>query len=138
MLRVLQCVALCCSIRCSMLQYAAACCSVLRCAAVRCSVLQYPAVCCSVLQRVAVCCSEFQCVVVCCSVLQQVAVRCGMLQCVAMRCSGRAPGALQDFGVRPVTQTFMQRHTLGWRCGWWQTKRHVTEGFQSHFDLCST
>jgi len=40
------------------------CCGVLRCVAVWCSV------CCSVLQCVAVCCSVLQCVAVCCSVLQ--------------------------------------------------------------------
>jgi len=55
-LRVLQCVAVCCS--------------ALQCVAVRCSVLQCVAVCCIVLQCVAVCCSVLQCVAVCCSVLQ--------------------------------------------------------------------
>ena len=54
--RVLQCVAVCCS--------------------VFCSVLQCVAVCCSVLQCVAVCCSVLRCVAEYCSVL--------MLQCVAL------------------------------------------------------
>ena len=49
---------------------------VLQCVAVCCSVLQCVAVCCSVLQCVAVCRSVSQCVAVCCSVLQCVAVCC--------------------------------------------------------------
>ena len=47
---------------------------VLQCVAVCCSVLQCVAVSCSVLRCVAVCCSVLQCVAVCCSVLQCVAV----------------------------------------------------------------
>ena len=57
-----------------MLQCVAVCCSVLQCAAVRCSALQCVAVCCSVLQCVAVCCSALQCVAVRCTTLQHVAV----------------------------------------------------------------
>ena len=58
---------------CSVLQYGAACCSVLlccRCLKAYCvSVQQCGAVCwCSVLQCVAVCCSVLQCAAVCCSV----------------------------------------------------------------------
>ena len=51
---------------------------VLQCVAVCCSVLQCVAVCCSVLQ-VAVYCSVLQPFAVCCSVLQCVAVRCSGL-----------------------------------------------------------
>ena len=89
-----------------MLQYVAACCSVLQmCCSVQpkygvvagnvcCSVLQCVAVCCSVLQCVAVCCSVLQCVAVCygeraaacCSVLQCAALCCGALHCVAGCC----------------------------------------------------
>ena len=59
---------------------------VLQCVAVCCSVLSWKCVtvCCSVSQCVAVCCSVLQCVVVCCSVLQCGAVRCSVLQCVAV------------------------------------------------------
>jgi len=84
---VLQCV----TVRCSVLQGAAMCCSaqgclswtsryrhaqcVAVCVAVCCSVLQcaaiYVAVCCSVLQCVAVCCSVLQCVAVCYSVFKR-------------------------------------------------------------------
>jgi len=46
----------------------------LQCVAVCCSVLRYVAVRCSALQCVAVCCSVLQCVVVCCSVSQYLAV----------------------------------------------------------------
>ena len=53
------------------LQCVAVCCSVLQCVAVCCSVLQCAAVCC-VLQCVAVCCSVMKCAVVCCSTLQSV------------------------------------------------------------------
>ena len=66
--RVLQCVAVCCSVlQCVavLLQCVAVCYSVLQCVAVRCSVLQCVAVCYSVLQCVAVCCSVLQCVAVC-------------------------------------------------------------------------
>ena len=60
-----QCVAVC-------LHYVAVCrMRVLQCVAVCCSVLQCVAVCCSVLQCVAVCRSVLQCVDVCCSVLRQ-------------------------------------------------------------------
>ena len=52
---------------------------VLQCVAVCCSVLQCVAVCCSVLQCVAVCCSVSQCVAVCRSVLQCAAVCCSVL-----------------------------------------------------------
>ena len=75
--RVLQCVAVCCSV----LQCVAVCCSALQCVAV-CCVLRCVEVCCSVLQCVAVCCSVLsvlQCVAVCCSVLQCVAVCCSVL-----------------------------------------------------------
>jgi len=65
-MRVLQCVAVCCSV----LQCVAVCCSALQCVAVCCSVPQCVAVCYSVLQRVAVCCSVLPCVAVCGSVLQ--------------------------------------------------------------------
>jgi len=58
---VLQCVADCCEVCCSVLQCVAMCGGVLRCA-----VLQCVAVCCSVLQCVAVCCSVLQCFAVCC------------------------------------------------------------------------
>jgi len=51
---VLQCVAECAAVCCSLLQCVAVCCGVLQCAAVCCSVLQCVAVCCSVLQCVAV------------------------------------------------------------------------------------
>jgi len=89
------------------LQFFAACCSVLQCVvrplahaggltvaaylvclcvAVCCSALQCVAVCCSVLQCIAVCCSELQCVAVCCSTLQCVAARCSVLHCVAVCC----------------------------------------------------
>ena len=97
-----------------------ACCRVLQCVAVSCSVVAghnedertsneaeiryiYVAVCCSVLQCVAVCCSVLQCVAVCWSVLQYVAVCCSaccsvvqrgiqhdigsVLQCIAVCCS---------------------------------------------------
>ena len=50
--------------------------SVLQCVAVCCSGY------CSVLQRVAACCSVLQRVAACGSVLQRVAVRCSVLQCV--------------------------------------------------------
>jgi len=113
--RVLQCVAVCCSVQtlrlqrppwtfllasslssCSAVQCAAVCYSILQCVAVCCSVLvrlcplasvlQCVAVCCSVLQCVAVCCSVLQCVAVCCSGLQWVAVGCSVLLCVAVCC----------------------------------------------------
>ena len=90
-LQLLQCVVVCCSVRCSVLQCAAVCCSVLQCVAVCCRVSQCVAVCCSVLQRVALCCSVLQCVAACCSVLQCGAVCCSVLQCgvvcVAVCCS---------------------------------------------------
>ena len=95
--RVLQCVAVCCSV----LQSDAVCCRVLQSVAVCCSVLQCVAVCDSVLQCVAVCVAvchskpiagfEGQVIVVG-SICQQthnllpVAVRCSALQCVAVRC----------------------------------------------------
>ena len=82
-MRMLQCVAVCCSV----LQCVAVCCSVLQCVAVCCSVLQCAAVCCSVLQYVAVCCSVFQCVAASCNVLQCVTVCCSVLQRVAVCCS---------------------------------------------------
>ena len=90
---VLRCVALC-----SVLQFFAMCCSVFRvlqCVAVCCSVLQCVAVCCSVYQCVAVLsisvnayisCSMVQCVAVCCSVIE-VCQRIHQLQCVAACCS---------------------------------------------------
>ena len=84
---VLQCLAVCCSVDTCRLflpgSRAAECCSVLQCLAVCCSVLQSVAVCCRVLQSVAECCRVLQCVAVCCSVLQCVAVCCSVLQCVA-------------------------------------------------------
>jgi len=58
---------------------------VLQCVAVCCSVLQCVAVCCSVLQYVAVCCSMLQCVAVCS--VQYVAERCRALQNAAVCCS---------------------------------------------------
>ena len=73
--RVLQCVAVCCSVlRCvavcwSVLQYVAVCRSMSQCVAVCRRMLQRVAMCCSVLQCVAVCRSMSQCVAVCCSVL---------------------------------------------------------------------
>jgi len=79
---VLQCDVMCCSVCCSVLQCVAVCCGVLQCDVMCCSVLQCVAVCCSVLQCVAVCC-----VAVCCRVLQCVAVCCSVLQCVAVCCS---------------------------------------------------
>jgi len=73
--RVLQSVAVCCSIH-------ASCCSVLQSVLVCCSI---HAPCCSVLQSVAVCCSVLQCVAaymrrvtLCCSVLPSVAVCCNI------------------------------------------------------------
>ena len=84
--RVLQYVAVCCSllhcvtVYCSMVQCVAVCyCIVVQCGVVWCSVLQYAEVCCSVLPCVAVCCSVWQCVALCCSVLQCVAVCCSAL-----------------------------------------------------------
>jgi len=71
---VLQCVAMCYitfpasqETSCRVLQCVAVCCSVLQSVAVCCSVLQCAAVCCSVLQSVVLCCNMFQCVAVCCS-----------------------------------------------------------------------
>jgi len=85
---VLQCVAVCCSVRYSVLEVccicSAVCCRDARQLRERCV-----AVCCSVLQCVAVCCSVLQCVAVCGSVLQHVAVYCSVLQCVlqcVLRC----------------------------------------------------
>ena len=75
---VLQCVAECVAVYCSVYQESFA-----SLTSVCCSVLQCVVVCCSVLQCVAVCCSVLQCVAVCCSMLQYVAVCCSMLQCVA-------------------------------------------------------
>ena len=67
-----------------MLQYVAACSSVLQCDATTCSVVQ------CILGGVALnvecgamCCSVLLCVAVCCNVLQRVAVCCSVLQCVA-------------------------------------------------------
>jgi len=65
---------------------------VLQCVAVCCSVLQ-----CVVAtfhgketnESVAVCCSVLQCVAVCCSVLQCVAVCCRVLQCVVATFHGK-------------------------------------------------
>jgi len=63
---------------------------VLQCVAVCCCVLQLAlsVVCCSVLQVVAFCCSVLPCGAVCCRVLQYVAggTQCGVLQCVALCC----------------------------------------------------
>jgi len=78
-----------------MLQYVAACCSVLQRIAVCLQRIAQPrnrrlemcAVCCSVLQCVTVCYSVLQCVTVWYSVLQCVAVCCSALQCVAVCCS---------------------------------------------------
>ena len=98
--RMLQCVAVCCSV----LQCVAVCCGVLHCVAVCCSVIQRWDTSCvnvtaarncvvtfqverSVLQCVAVCCDVVQCVAVYCSVLQCVAVCCSVLRCVAVCCS---------------------------------------------------
>ena len=88
---MLQCVAVCFTVRWSVLH----------------GVMQYVAVCCSVLQCVAVCCSVLQCMAVqneapvaanptICRILQCVAVRYSVLQCVAAR--NRAPIAV-DFAV---------------------------------------
>jgi len=89
---VLQCIAVCCSV----LQRVVVCCSVLRCVAACCSAPRYlgkvrrcvAAAWCSVLQRVAVCVAS------CCNALQHVAVcQCtfvrsvGVMQCVAVCCS---------------------------------------------------
>ena len=70
-----------------MLQRDAVCCSRVQCAAVGCCVLQWGAACCSVLR-----CVErwdtvrsFVLSAVCCSVLQCFAVCCSELQCVAMQ-----------------------------------------------------
>ena len=66
---VLKCVAMCCSV----LQRAAVfCVAVPRSSgkSLRHTVMQCVAVCCSVLQCVAVCCSVLQCVSLCCSVLR--------------------------------------------------------------------
>ena len=91
---MLQCVAVCCSVRCAthtfddsctfqrfmslvyVLQCATVCDSVLHCVALCSSILQCVAVCCSILQCVRACCSVLQCVALCCSVLQSVAVCC--------------------------------------------------------------
>jgi len=106
--RVMQCVAVCCSV----LQCVAVCCIVLQCVAMCCNVLQCVAVCCSVLQcascnqtssnladqhahpwvGVAMCCRVLQCFTVWStsrfySMLQCVAVCCSVLQCVAVYCS---------------------------------------------------
>ena len=62
---MLQCIAVCCSVR-SASQCAAVCCSALQCVLMRCSMSQCVAMCRSVLL----------CVVVCGSVSQCVAVRC--------------------------------------------------------------
>ena len=103
-LRVLQCVAACCSVLQSValemhiaqeriMQMLLRVLQCVACAAVSCSKLQHATqlhlhiVCCSVLQCVAVCCSVLQCVAVCCSELQCVTVRCSALQCVAVCCS---------------------------------------------------
>jgi len=73
---VLQCVAACCTMRCSVLQRVALSLSLTQeyawdsVARIMMSMLQCVAVCCSVLQCVAVCCSVLQCVAVCCSALQ--------------------------------------------------------------------
>ena len=78
-----------------MLQCVAVCCSALLCVAECCSVLWFVAVCCIVLRGVAVCCSVLQCRpcttwvesvfwrCMCCSALQCVALCCCVLQCVA-------------------------------------------------------
>ena len=76
------------------LQCVAVCCSVLLCAAVCCSVLQCVAVCCCVLLCVAVCCSALLCVAGCCCVLQCVAVCCNVLQCVAVSSAWITHGAV--------------------------------------------
>jgi len=97
---VLQCVAMCCSVReqerpvakgfvmlsfdktadnTSILTNAPLSCVVRRSLSFTVSNI----VCCSVSQCGAVCCSVMQCVAVCCSVLQCVAVCCSVLQCVA-------------------------------------------------------
>jgi len=56
-------------IRYRVLQCVAVCCSVLQCVAVRCRAWQSVAVSCSVVQCVAVCFRVLQCVAVCCSEL---------------------------------------------------------------------
>ena len=96
-------------VHCSMLQYAAVCCSVcvvscnhsndtISCSTIPDVAAKLEEVCCSVLQCIAVQCKVLQCVAVCCSVLQCVAVcvvegyqavysvgvRCGELLCVAV------------------------------------------------------
>ena len=88
-LRVLQFVAVCCSVL-QCVECVAVCCSVLQCVAVCCSVLQCVAcVCCGCsawyASSVAACCNVLQCVAVCCSVLQCVAVCC--MRHVAYVCS---------------------------------------------------
>jgi len=84
-------IASCVVVCCSMLQRVAVCCSVLRRVAVHCNVLkcvcQCAAVCRSALQCAAVCCSVLQCAAVCCRVLQGVAGCCRVLQGVEVCCS---------------------------------------------------
>jgi len=80
--KLLQCVAVCCSVlqqlctaRLSIeivLQCVAVCCSVLHCVAVCMSWMPVKRDCCSMWQSIAVCCSMLQHVAVCCSVLQYV------------------------------------------------------------------
>ena len=109
---VLKCVAVCITVRCSVLQCVEVCCSVLQCVAVCCSVLKcaveparknalvlysrhvqlapscvcvYVCVCVSGCSDLA-CCSGLQYLAVRYSVLQYVAVCC-VLQCVAVCCS---------------------------------------------------
>jgi len=104
-LRVLQCVAVCCSV----LQRVAVCCIVVRGRLVmnqRAFLVTNPfSVCCSVLQCVAACCSALQCCMIqirheplglprhqsILSVLQCVEVCCSVLQCVAAFYEAGAP-----------------------------------------------
>jgi len=69
------------------LQYVAACCSVMqRTTPLHCNFAGEGAVCCSVLQCIAVYCSVLQCVAVCCSVSLCVAVCRIVLQHIAVCC----------------------------------------------------
>jgi len=89
-LRVLQCVAVCCSVlQAANSQAHSVCCSVLQCVAVCCRLPTHRltpcvTVCHSVLQCVAVCCRVWQCVAVCDGVLHQ---SCRSPQCIAVCCS---------------------------------------------------
>ena len=80
-IRVLQCVAVCCSVL-QLSQCVAVCCSVLIQDGL--SLIFQQCVASGSDSSVAVCCSVLQCVAVCCSVLQCVAVRCSVVQCVAV------------------------------------------------------